>query len=218
MSALFGVLATLAFFAMIVGLIKPKWIKLADRKKVILYYGLGAFILLIISTATFTPPTPPAADIPTPTVAANVPQDPQSQIKAIVANILQGQTNESGESKLRDITVATDTDGTYDVLVEFNADNNFTNSMAKNGIEIEMSDVYIALYTSEIGKKIEIVDVKAYLPLTDKYGNTQDGVVYGSVLDGSDAAQINWSEDKATLELQVLPGVWTTTIVNPSFE
>jgi hypothetical protein len=218
MGPLFGVLAFLVFVAMIVGLIKPSWVKAKDRKLVFLGFGFLFVVFLIVAgVSTPSSPTPTAATTPT-TAAGNTPQDPPSQIKAIVTNVLQGQTNESGENKLRSITVATDTDDSYDVLVEFNANNNFTNSMAKNGIEIEMSDVYIALYTSAIAQKIKIVDVKAYLPLTDKYGNTQDGVVYGSVLDGSDAAQINWSVDKATLELQILPGVWTTTIVNSSFQ
>lgn len=77
-----------------------------------------------------------------------------------------------------------------------------------------MADVYIALYTSNLD--VRTASVAAYLPLTDTYGNTSDGMVYKTMLDKTVAGKVNWSADKSMLEWQVLPGVWTTTILNPS--
>ena len=45
MSAAFGFLSFIAFIAMIIGLIKPAWLKMPARSKVLMWYG-GAFAIL----------------------------------------------------------------------------------------------------------------------------------------------------------------------------
>jgi hypothetical protein len=55
------------------------------------------------------------------------------------------------------------------------------------------------------------------MPLTDQYGNTSDGVVYKSVLRKDVASKINYNEEKAVLELNIIPKLWTTTLLNESF-
>jgi hypothetical protein len=222
MGALLGTVGILSMLFACGALIKPeplkKLFKEKTRTKIALTFGLGGFIVFAIGVGTTPSQTMPPQSTAQTTAASNVPQDPVSQIKATVGNVLQGQTNESGESKIRNIDVEPDlaVKGAWDVTVDFNGDNNITNGMTENGIEIQMSDIYIALYTSN--QKIEIATVTAYLPVTDKYGNTSDGIVYRSTLDIDDASKINWNADKSTLELQILPGVWSTDFVSPAFE
>jgi hypothetical protein len=225
-----ALLGTLGIFSMLFtagALIKPeslkKLFKEKTRTKIALTFGLGGFILFIVGV-TITPNggysnQAPISQSNTQAIAtSSAPQDPASQIKAIVGNVLQGQTNESNEPKLRSVDVEPDPavkDG-WDVTVEFNGDNNLSNGLTKDNLVTQTSDVFIALYTS--GQKIETATVTGYLPLTDKYGNTSDGMVYRATLITDDASQINWSSDKATLELQILPGVWDLDYVNPAFE
>jgi hypothetical protein len=227
MGALLGTIGVLSMLFTIGALIKPeplkKLFKENTRMKIALTFGLGGFILLAIGVGGTTPngwqPNQTVTNQSTAqtSAASNAPQDPASQIKAIVGNVLQGQTNESNEPKLRSVDVEPDVvKGWWDVTVDFNGDNNITNGMTKNGLESQTADVFIALYTS--GQKIEIATVTGYLPVTDKYGNTSDGIVYRATLDTDTAAQINWSDDKPTLELQILPGVWDLDFVNPAFE
>src|ERR1700722_11492871 len=69
MSAAFGFLSFIAFIAMIIGLIKPAWLKLPNRSKVFMWYG-GAFaILFAIGIAIPNTPTQPAATQPSNPVA-----------------------------------------------------------------------------------------------------------------------------------------------------
>jgi hypothetical protein len=222
MGALLGTVGIISMLFTIGALIRPeplkKLFKENTRTKIALTFGLGGFILFAIGIGiTPNQTTAPQTTAPT-TVANNVPQDPASQIKAIVGNVLQGQTNQSNEPKLRSVDVEPDpaVKGGWDVTVEFNGDNNLSNGLTKDGLESETADVFIAVYTS--GQKIETATVTGYLPLTDKYGNTSDGMVYRATLTTDDASQINWSLDKATLELQILPGVWDLDYVNPAFE
>jgi hypothetical protein len=67
------------------------------------------------------------------------------------------------------------------------------------------------------GQDVRQASVAAYMPLTDQYGNTSDGVVYKSVLRKDVASKINYNEEKAVLELNIIPKLWTTTLLNESF-
>lgn len=239
MNNLFLFLLLVSLIGLVVGLIKPSTVKMKSRKSTALYFG-GAIVVFFVlfGVTSSTPQVRPTAQ--TPDVAAQqapnpipaaTPQQPaqtttavpapvalpseENQIKAIVANILQGKTNMSNEARLRDVKIDQQPDGGWAVLVSFNGNENLTLGLTKSGIEKDMSDIYIALYTS--GKNIDTVQTVAYLQLTDKYGNTSDGMAYRSVLDKATAAKVNWSADKATLELQILPGVWQATYINQSF-
>lgn len=119
----------------------------------------------------------------------------------------------SHEDKLRSVDVVSQIDGWWGVFVEFNSDDNLTPNLMKQGIEKQMSDIYIALYTS--GIDVRTASAAGYLQPTDKYGNTNDGMVYKSLLGKDVSGKVNWQADKATLELQILPGLWTTTILSP---
>lgn len=137
------------------------------------------------------------------------PLTPEQQLK-------QAATNAIGKDKIRNVDVEPQVDGGYGVFVEYNADDNLSTGMIKKGIEKAMSDVYIALY-HDSGQDVRQASVAAYMPLEDQYGNTSDGVVYKSVLRKDVASQINYSQEKAVLELNIIPKLWTTTLLNASF-
>ena len=60
-----------------------------------------------------------------------------------------------------------------------------------------------------------------FLPLagkfSDKYGNQSDGVVYRTFLEKTEADKVNWTADKTTLKVSILPEVWTTVFLLPDF-
>ena len=119
-------------------------------------------------------------------------------------------------NKLRDIDIQKQSDGGYGVFVQYNASDNLSTSMIKQGIEKTMSDIYIALY-HEGSQDVRQASVAAYFPMADEQGNTSDTVVYKSVLRKEDTAKINFDTNKATLELDIIPGTWSTTMLNVLF-
>lgn len=137
------------------------------------------------------------------------PKTPEEQLK-------QAATNAIGKDKIRNVDVVKQVDGGYGVFVEFNADDNLSTGLLKDGIKKDMSDVYIALYHNS-GQDVRQASVAAYMPVTDTYGNTSDAVVWKSVLKKDEASKINYNETKAVLELNIIPNVWTTTVLNASF-
>lgn len=154
-----------------------------------------------------TPQNPPAQPA--------TPPSEQDQIKQLVSKQLEGKNN-NGKDYVKSIDVIAAGDGGWTVVTEFNAGDNLTSNMQKQGIEMKMSDIYSALYTS--GKNILIASVAAYFPLQDKYGNTSDGMVYRSMLKKPEADKVNWKADKSLLDLDILPKVWDTTFLNKSFQ
>ncbi len=73
---------------------------------------------------------------------------------------------------------------------------------------MKMSDLYTAIYATNLD--VQSASIQAFMQLTDKYGNASDQKVYESTLDSDTAKKVNWNSDKASLELEILPGVWTT--------
>lgn len=147
--------------------------------------------------------------------AQATPPSEEDQIKQLASKQLEGKNN-SGKDFLRKIDVVKQEKGGWGVFVDYNADDNLTTDMRKGGIEMKMSDIYTALYTS--GKDIRTASVAAWFPLQDKYGNASDGIVYKSMLDKAEADKVNWQTDKASLDLNILPKVWTTTLLFPDFQ
>ncbi len=217
MGALLGTLGFFSILFMAGALIKPEplqkgWFKEKTRRKIILVFGLGGFILFMIGIAVT-----PAQNVPTPVTAA--PQEhltSQEMIAQTVNGVLSGN-NADGEPYLRNLSASTSTDGLWDIAVDFNASQNLTSGLTLDGIKMKSTDLYQGLYTSGVNN-IEQVIVSAYLPGMDRYGNTTDTLAYRSELDGDVAAKVNWNADKATLELQVLPGLWNTLWVWPALQ
>lgn len=142
------------------------------------------------------------------------PLSEKEQIQKLVSDQLKG-TNNMKNPYVKKIDVIEQVDGGWGVFVEYNADDNLTKNLRKTGIECRMSEIYIALYTSD--KDIRSASVAAYFPLVDQYGNEISGVVYKSILEKGEADKVNWGSDSSTLKLSILPGVWTTSILHPEF-
>ncbi len=102
--------------------------------------------------------------------------------------------------KLKDVSVTeavSDDNGnliegqkTFCVLVTFDAAELWSDESMGQDIESKMAKAYKALYTSNI----DIIEacMIAHAQLRDKYGNTNDGVVYKTILDQKTARKINW--------------------------
>ncbi|GAA5119296.1 hypothetical protein [Haloechinothrix salitolerans] len=154
------------------------------------------------NTTTTTPSTP-AKKLST-----------KEQITRLVSESVDEENNR-GQTTIREVDVVKQANGGWGVFTEFNASENLTNNLTKSGIEKTTSEIYIALYTSKYD--VRSASVAAYFPLVDKYGNEKDGVVYKSILDQSEAKKVNFAADESYLKLDILPRVWTTTLVHPDF-
>ena len=214
-----------AFVCLIIGLIKPSvfnrvFRREMNRKKTSLIFGVAFVVFFIIAGVTTPPETTVAPTAQTNTPVKNktapTPLSEQDQIKQIISNELKGNNNRS-EPYLRNTNVSQQADGTWNVAVEYNADDNLTKNMIKEGMETTMSKIYEDLYRNN-SHNIGLATVSAFFPMTDKYGNTQDDIVYTSQLASDEAQKVNWSEDSAWLELKILPGVWDTIFLSPSFQ
>lgn len=146
------------------------------------------------------------------TVTTDLPED--QQLRQIVDNVLSGKNN-LDKDYVKNIDIDAQADGGWGVFVDYNADDNVTTSARKKSIEMKMSEVYIALYTSN--KDVRNASVAAHFPLQDSYGNESDDVIYKSVLSKSDADKINFQANESTLKLRILPTAWETTVLNRDF-
>jgi hypothetical protein len=138
----------------------------------------------------------------------------KDQIRSIAEGRLQGKNNLDTDY-VRSVEVKEDNE-LYAVEIDFNADDNLTTNLRKTGIEKKMSEIYTSLFTK--GYNIEMVKINAYFPLMDEYGNEFDGAIYKTVLYKDDADKINWDADEATLDLQILPELWTVAFIHPEFK
>ena len=165
----------------------------------------------------------PTSEVPTiiptlvPTLAPSVVPTEVSEedkISNIVRQELRGKNN-LDKDYLNEVRVTEQFEGGWGVFVGFNAGDNLTTNLRKTGIEVKMSELYTALYNSE--SDIRRVHITAYFPLTDQYGNTEDGVVYATSLDKAEADKINWDANKTDLQLSILPGVWKVKSLHNEF-
>lgn len=58
MAGFIGFVSILVFFAMLIGLLNPRWVKVETRKKVLIYYGIGSFVLFGIGVSLSVKETP----------------------------------------------------------------------------------------------------------------------------------------------------------------
>jgi len=122
-----------------------------------------------------------------------------------VKDVLSGNNNDDpSQPKLRNFEYFSDT---QHVNVDFNIDQNLTEGLTKDGIKKEMSDIYIAIFHKS-SVPVKSAAVAAWGQVQDQYGNTKYAVVYGTKMTSDVAGQINWNADQATLELDIVPGLW----------
>ncbi len=101
------------------------------------------------------------------------------------------------------------------VNVDFNMDQNLTTDLTRDSLKQEMSDIYIALF-NQSNIQLNTVSVMAWGPFQDQYGNTSYQRAVGAKLTNDVASKINWSLDTASLELNIIPGLWQVFLGNAS--
>lgn len=193
--------------------------------------GLSLFITVVIVVGTLTSDTDTEAPAEKKTQVrtsnkapastpetTSTPKPPtlseKDQVKKLVTDQLKGQ-NTMKKDNLKSLQVTEQEGGGWNIEVGFNADDNLSMSLIKTGIERQMSKLYIALFNSD--KDIRTVSISAYFSLEDQYGNVNDRVVYASTLNNEEARKVNWNANITSLELSILPRVWTTTMLHPEF-
>ncbi|SFM99406.1 hypothetical protein SAMN05428949_1618 [Chitinophaga sp. YR627] len=234
----FSVLLCLtAFICLIIGLIKPSAFKglfkaKTSRKTVSLTFAgimLASFILFAIVVKPLTAEEkakakledaakntdkPAVTETAAPAKPQEAEQSPEEKIKTVIREELKGENN-NDKPYLRDINVAMENQAAA-VTINFNANDNLTTNMIRSGIKSKMSDLYLKLYKSNL--PIKSVSVCAYMPMSDKYGNQSDDIVYTSILESEEAAKVNWSAEDYAIKSTVLPNVWTTLFLHPALK
>lgn len=104
---------------------------------------------------------------------------------------------------VREVRVIPELDGSKTVNVKFYVESLFE----KRYLDQTMGVIYTALYTSD--KNVGAVTLMATTDLIDSYGNDAEGIIYQTTIDKETAAKVNPSQDKAVLEMQVFPDLWT---------
>lgn len=137
------------------------------------------------------------------------PQTPEQRIEAKIRSTLRARTN-TDKDTFKEIRVNKsfgDEEG-YVVTVLFNGNDNLSEDLIKKGIWKDMGEIYTALYK----EPMDVVEATllAHFPMQDRYGNSSDQMVLKTALSKAEAQKVNWSQDQATLNLQILPGVWET--------
>lgn len=236
MNNLFLFLSLLSIVGLVVGLIKPSLFK-QTRKRAALMFGGATILFFVLFGVTGGGSTPTAvvasteASTTTTTSASTTDVSAQDsdatqeqQIKQLVYNVVNG-TNSNGETNVREIDVvqasqdptsSPNADGSaltgWDVKVEINIDG------SRALMNQSMGEIYYSLYSNR--KDIAKVEIVAFEPLIDKYGNKSDGEVYLTYLEADQAYKVDWSQNEDTLTLEILPNLWTVdydaTKVNPS--
>lgn len=130
-------------------------------------------------------------------------------IEKMVRSSVGEKTNTNLE-KIREVRVNTtyNNENEYTVFVAINGDELVTKESIRNSLFMDNSDIYLALYKDR--QDIREVSIVSYVVTVDKYGNESDTVVLKTSLDSIEANKVNWNQDKAVLELGILPEVWTT--------
>lgn len=138
-------------------------------------------------------------------------QTQEEAIEKRIRDAVSKRTN-TNKDKIAEIKInksfADNSDGKYVAVVTINGSDNLSEDLIKKGIWVDMAGIYVALYKGH--SDIQEATIIANFPMADKYGNNSDEVVLKTSLSTEEAKKVNWSSDKVTLELQILPNVWTT--------
>ncbi|OQB05866.1 MAG: hypothetical protein BWY19_00750 [bacterium ADurb.Bin212] len=141
--------------------------------------------------------------------ASNINKSDEDIIKDTITAKYSGKNNRD-QDKIRSIRVTSQVDGGYGVIVEFNADELLSQSSTRKDIIYTSSQMLKTIY-KETGKEIKQAAIFAYYPMTDKYGNNSDEVVYKCTFDKETADKVNWGQDENQLFWQTLPNLWTAS-------
>ena len=191
MNGLFTFLTTIAFLALIVGLIKPSWVRMPSRKRVGMIYG-GAWLVFFIlfgitsspaKTATGQSTSPSAAAQTSNTTAPSQPASPLTEQQKL-DNAVSGQMSSNpatglqasyGSSQIQPDDYADDgvtrPAGSHYILITIN-----TPGLQWSG-NLFIEDT--GQLTSQIFQQVSQIDPNFYDvavqymgPVNDQYGNT----------------------------------------------
>lgn len=96
----------------------------------------------------------------------------------------------------------TEPDSTYSVVAYL-----FDTTFDRSRIEQTMANVYLELYKS--GEPIQNVTIAIKESYRNSYGDSQEIIVYQTTLSKEEADKINWNADEASLQINIIPKVWT---------
>lgn len=194
------------------GLVLP-WSKNPTRSSVLMFY-LPPVLFLVAGLyyAVKSRPVDPRYDMPAAEVGS---ADPVRAIRYAVANELRGENN-IGRPRVRSIDVTPAKGVGYDVKVEYNIDNAGTKDLFRMLSRMEMGNLYRAIYTS--GRDVASASITAYFPVADPAGDDPPVPVFSTTLDKKAADKADWNADRAELEIEILPELWTETYVHPDYK
>jgi len=130
--------------------------------------------------------------------------DEKGKLKYLIRKELKGKVS-TGKDKLRGYQVDSTENG-YDIIVTINANEYLTENEIIKWVEKEMTKIYLMLYKSEYDTNY--VQIQAYFPTMDQYGNLIDQNIYTTEIDKEIAQKINWDQDDSILQYQILPKLW----------
>ena len=194
------------------GIVLP-WSRNPSKSSVLMFY-LPPVLFLVAGLyyAVHSRQIDPRYDLPAAEVES---ADPVRGLRYVVANELRGENN-LGLARVRSIDV-TPTDGVgYDVKVEYNIDNAGTKDLFRMLSKMEMGNIYRAIYTS--GRDVASASITAYFPVSDPAGEEPPVPIFSTTLDKKTADEADWNADRAELEVDLLPGLWTETYVHPDYK
>ena len=139
---------------------------------------------------------------------------PTEKINNIVKNELNGKSNIGG-AKLKNIDIK-EVDNKFQIEISLNANNTLSNDMIIKGINIDTAIIYKELYNNNLN--INKVQIIAFCPFLDKYGNEYEKSIYITELNDIKAEKINWDIDNDTLTWQVLPNILDIIYLHPHFK
>lgn len=149
---------------------------------------------------------PHVAATPSPTLSPSaIPTGTPTRTERERARIEDAVKSATGR-KLRKVEINKNLSGAgYVVLVDVAGTEGFSAESTRSIIEQQSSEVYAALYETDL--KVDEAVVSVYF---------SDRVVYKSQLVSEAAARANWKEDRAVLLIETLPNLWKVLFANPS--
>lgn len=138
------------------------------------------------SSTNVEPSKAPASSTPSkePSAAPSTskPAKPKTPLEALKAKL------KKTDVKVK--TVEIDPDGV--ALVEFKVQDNFTKGMIRTGIANDVFAIAEAAHKSKV--RIKELQMRGLAPLTDEYGQTEEGQAFFTTFAGSTLARINYDE------------------------
>ncbi len=165
-------------------------------------------VIVLIVDISNDKPVKDSADINN-SSSATVNKSDEDVIKDTINAKYSGKNNRD-QDKIRSIRVTPQVDGGYGVMVEFNADEGYSSGSTRKDIIYTSSQMFKTIY-KETGKEIMQAGIFAYYPLTDKYGNSSDVLVYKCILYKETADKVNWDQEEGVLFGQILPNLWSAS-------